>query len=222
MKKLFFICMMLIFIVVLNSCKQEKSNIYSEGFQENKNGEKTILNEQNLKDINEIEDENIEKYSGVWTTDGHPVNTIYTKTGGKILSIEVIGNYIKGSYVCVQGMSFRIASIDNIEAEIVSNVINFDFEDDGWGNSGKIKIIFEEDNISVDIVQLITNPDNITGMSVSNSVLVRENEEKEVSEGSSLEQQIIDTAIFRNGNKYWKEVTNWDEKNGRNLFLFIY
>ena len=218
MKRILVICTAFMLVFALNSCKQEKNRAHSENIQQ-KNEDQSILIREDSKNNGETEIKNNEIYSGIWTTDGHPASMIYTKTGGEILEIKIEENHIKGSYVCVQETNFRIASIDNIETEIISGVADFDFEDDGWGNSGKIKFIFEEDKIIVEVIQLIINSDNATGMSVSGSILLRENigiiSINDNSENDNIEQRIIDTSIYRNGNKYWEEVESWDEKNGR-------
>ena len=79
-------------------------------------------------------------YSGTWTSNGYAENYIYTQEGGAILSTQIEENHLEATYVYVQNSSYRIASVENIDTEIMDSVAEFDFEDDGWGNSGKVRI----------------------------------------------------------------------------------
>jgi hypothetical protein len=113
-------------------------------------------------------------YSGTWTSNGYDENSIYTQEGGAILSIHIENNHLEGTYVYVQENSYRIASVEDIDAEIIDSVAEFDFSDDGWGNSGKLTIALGE-QVSVNVDEIITDPDNTTGMTISPAVLDREN-----------------------------------------------
>lgn len=92
-------------------------------------------------------------YSGTWTSNGYAENYIYTQEGGAILSTQIEENHLEATYVYVQNSSYRIASVENIDTEIMDSVAEFDFEDDGWGNSGKVRIVFGE-QVSVEINEL--------------------------------------------------------------------
>lgn len=157
-------------------------------------------------------------YSGTWTSNGYAENYIYTQEGGAILSAQIEGNHLEGTYVYVQNNSYRVASIENIDAEIVDSVAEFDFDDDGWGNSGKVRIAFGE-QVSVEISELEKNPDNATGMVISPAVLSRENSTEidtdEESNENNVEQQMMELDSYRAASKYWNEVVEWDEDNGR-------
>lgn len=219
MKKMLVSYVLLIFAFSLSACTGKGKLNDNEVTQELKNGEDAIASDKECEDNYISEYDNMSAYSGVWTTNGYAANSVYTKTGGSVLSVNIEGNHVVGSYVCIQGTSFRIASIDNIDANIVSNVAEVFFKDDGWGNEGLIKLIFEEDQITIKIADLIANPDNVTGMSVSASVLIRD-EVREVivddnNEKDSIEQRILDTESYRKETIYWSEVTAWDEKNTR-------
>lgn len=157
-------------------------------------------------------------YSGTWTSNGYAENYIYTQEGGAILSAQIEENHLEGTYVYVQNNSYRIASIENINAEIVDSVAEFDFDDDGWGNSGKVRIAFGK-QVSVEISELEKNPDNATGMAISPAVLSRENNAEidadEESNENNAEQQMMELDSYRVASKYWNEVVEWDEDNGR-------
>lgn len=194
MKKIV-LCLFIVGMVSVGGCSQ-----YGESIDEAQN----------------VEDYSI--YSGEWSSDGYSKEDIYKVEGGGILNISVEGNYVEGNYIYVQSESYRIAEVDNISAYIDHSVCEFSFQDDGWGNEGKIKITFGE-KIIVEIDALITNPDNSTGMSITGAVLMRENDVKE-SEGNnneidSMEQRIADTEIYRKQSTYWNVVMDWDEENGR-------
>lgn len=157
-----------------------------------------------------------DKYSGTWTSYGYNENDIYTKAGGGILSINIVENHLEGTYTYVQDKSYRIASVEDFEAEIIDSVAEFDFLDDGWGNSGKITLTFKEDvNVIIDDVR--ESSENVTGMMISSALLKKENsvesniDEKENEK--SIEQQIMETASYREQSKYWQEVVEWDEAN---------
>lgn len=157
-------------------------------------------------------------YSGAWTSNGYAENYIYTQEGGAILSAQIERNHLEGTYVYVQNNSYRIASIENIDAEIVDSVAEFDFDDDGWGNSGKVRIAFGE-QVSVEISELEKNPDNTTGMTITSAVLDRENgaeiDTDEANNENNVEQQMMTLDSYRAASKYWNEVVEWDEDNGR-------
>lgn len=93
---------------------------------------------------------NADKYIGVWY-DG--TNTSIGEDGGaelEILSIteeKVVFNY--NSYQSAPAL--RVASIENIEANIVNGKAEFAFEYDSWGNAGHGYIEFFDDKISVRI-----------------------------------------------------------------------
>lgn len=157
-------------------------------------------------------------YSGTWTSNGYDENCIYTQEGGAILSAQIEGNHLESTYVYVQNSSYRIAEIENISAEIVDSVAEFDFGDDGWGNSGKVRIVFGE-QVSVEINELEKNPDNATGMAITSAVLDRENsteiDANEHSDENNVEQQMMALDSYRAASSYWNKVVEWDEDNGR-------
>ncbi len=165
-------------------------------------------------------------YSGTWTSKGYDESYIYTQEGGAILSIHIEGHHLEGTYVYVQNISYRIASVENIAAEIIDSVAEFDFDDDGWGNSGKVTLVFGE-QVSVEINELEKSPDNTTGMAISSAVLDRENSKEintdkdkdkdkdEDKDENNIEQQIMARDLYRVASMYWKDVVEWDEDNGR-------
>ena len=175
---------------------------------------------ENLRDEStSISTSDYTTYSGTWTSNGYAENDIYTQEGGAILSAQIEGNHLEGTYVYVQNNSYRIASIENIDAEIVDSVAEIDFDDDGWENSGKVRIVFGE-QVSVEISELEKNPDNVTGMAISPAVLSRENSaeidaDEEKSNENNVEQQMMELDSYRAASRYWNEVVEWDEDNGR-------
>ena len=157
-------------------------------------------------------------YSGTWTSNGYAENYIYTQEGGAILSTQIEENHLEATYVYVQNSSYRIASVENIDTEIMDSVAEFDFEDDGWGNSGKVRIVFGE-QVSVEINELEKNPNNATGMAISSAVLDREGSTEidtgEVRDENNIDQQMMVRDPYRAASVYWSEVVEWDEDNGR-------
>ena len=193
-----FIGLTIMFICVINICAcSQKVNLTEEKVTE-------LIPEYDI-------------YSGTWTSNGYDENCIYTQEGGAILSIHIERNHLEGTYVYVQDSSYRIASVENIDTEIIDSIAEFDFCDDGWGNSGKLTLVFGE-QVSVKIDELIKSPDNTTGMAISPAVLDRENSvEIDTDEDrNNIEQQIMDLEVYRVASMYWDDVVEWDEDNERN------
>lgn len=166
---------------------------------------------------NDAQVKDYSSYSGNWTSNGELVSTIYVHTGGALLTLNVDEDYVNGTYVYVQEKSLRIASIDIIDGKIEDSEVEISFEDDGWGNSGKLKITFKRDKVFVNILELNTNPENQSGMTITGSTLVREKKEvndEEKAQVIDIEQQIINTESYRKKSKYWVDVVRWDESNG--------
>lgn len=197
MKRLW--CLIIIWFFVINICACSKNEILTE-------------------ESASIATSDYATYSGTWTSNGYDENYIYTQEGGAILSAQIEGNHLEGTYVYVQNNSYRIALVENIDAEIIDSVAEFDFDDDGWGNSGKVRIVFGE-QVSVEINELEKNPDNTTGMAISPAVLDRENgaetDTDEDSDENNIEEQIMDREPYRAASGYWNTVVEWDEDNGR-------
>lgn len=195
MKRLW--CLIIIWFFVINICACSKNEILTE-------------------ESASIATSDYATYSGTWTSNGYDENYIYTQEGGAILSAQIEGNHLEGTYVYVQNNSYRIALVENIDAEIIDSVAEFDFDDDGWGNSGKVRIVFGE-QVSVGIKELEKNPDNTTGMAISPAVLDRENgaETDTDSDENNIEEQIMDREPYRAASGYWNTVVEWDEDNGR-------
>lgn len=199
MKRFFCFAIILFFAINICACSQNEN-----------------LREENTSISIPISDYTI--YSGTWTSNGYAENYIYTQEGGAILSTQIEENHLEATYVYVQNSSYRIASVENIDTEIMDSVAEFDFEDDGWGNSGKVRIVFGE-QVSVEINELEKNPDNATGMAISSAVLDRENsteiDTEEARDENNVDQQMMARDPYRAASAYWSEVVEWDEDNGR-------
>lgn len=201
MKRFFSLTIMLFFAVNICACSQ---------------------NENLTEESASISIPTYDTYSGTWTSNGCDENYIYTQEGGAILSIHIEGNHLEGTYTYVQNISYRIAAVENIDAEIIDSAAEFDYDDDGWGNSGKVTLVFGE-QVSVKIDELEKNPDNTTGMAISPAVLDRESsteidideDRDEDIDENNIEQQIMALESYREASMYWSEVAEWDEDNGR-------
>ena len=94
----------------------------------------------------------IADYTGTyWATEG-----ITADTGGYVLSIytdEVpdTATIALGLYQANPGGRIAIAFMEKPLAEIKDNEINLSFNEDGWGHSGNVKLVFEEDGVSFSI-----------------------------------------------------------------------
>lgn len=113
-------------------------------------------------------------YSGVWTTNGDSSKDIYSKLGGIILELEIIGTQMRATYTYVASRFNRIVSIENIKTEIKDSSVKYSFEDDGWGNSGQLHLFFDHDCIQIEVTDLVIEKYNTTGMCATGGILYKE------------------------------------------------
>lgn len=73
--------------------------------------------------------------------------------------------------------------------------------------------------MSVEINELQKNPDNATGMVIPPAVLDREDsteiDANKAGDENNVEQQMMALESYRAASRYWNEVVEWDEDNGR-------
>lgn len=160
---------------IYNGNSEEGGNLQEEDAQKIDNITQAPVAEQvNAKEY-ALKHNNYIYYSGVWTTNGDNSKDVYTKVGGAILELEMKGTQIRGSYTCVASKFNRIVVIENIKADIKDGGAQYTFEDDGWGNSGKLHIYFDDDRIQVEVAELVIEKYNTTGMCATGGILYKEN-----------------------------------------------
>ena len=107
-----------------------------------------------------------EEYSGNWTTEGISYNRAVLD-GGTALSVTINGNNLRGSLYSVQGITQRIAEIDDIAGVIENGECRYEFQDDGQGDSGTLYIKFLEDRIEIEVEDFVMADENLTGFAIS-------------------------------------------------------
>lgn len=90
--------------------------------------------------------------------------------GGNIIEIQKIdGQSVKGTYTAVQEPpANRIASVD-FEGTVSGNVLEYSFDDDGFGNKGTLHIAFgnDDNDIRATVSTEVSN-ENASGWSLGN------------------------------------------------------
>ena len=119
-----------------------------------------------VEEANNDENESYDEYSGSWTTDGVSYHSVIVD-GGTALSVTVNGNNLQGSMYSVQGITQRIAEINDIVAVIENGVCRYEFQDDGQGDSGTLYILFSEDKIEINVEDFVMADENLTGFAIS-------------------------------------------------------
>lgn len=77
------------------------------------------------------------------------------------------GNEFSGSLYTEQGMTQRIASVDEITGTIQNGELFYDFTDDGWGGMGTLHIMFLPNQINVDVLNYQMAEENVSGYGIS-------------------------------------------------------
>lgn len=77
------------------------------------------------------------------------------------------GNEFSGSLYTEQGMTQRIASVDEITGTIQNGELFYDFTDDGWGETGTLHIMFLPNQINVDVLNYQMAEENVSGYGIS-------------------------------------------------------
>ena len=77
------------------------------------------------------------------------------------------GNEFSGSLFTEQGMTQRIASVDEITGTIQNGELFYDFTDDGWGGTGTLHIMFLPNQINVDVLNYQMAEENVSGYGIS-------------------------------------------------------
>ena len=77
------------------------------------------------------------------------------------------GNEFSGSLYTEQGMTQRIASVDEITGTIQNGELFYDFTDDGWGGTGTLHIMFLPNQINVDVLNHQMAEENASGYGIS-------------------------------------------------------
>ena len=111
-----------------------------------------------------------ESYSGKWRVSVGYV-AAYEETAPvsrNELTCQITnGNEFSGSLYTEQGMTQRIASVDEITGTIQNGELFYDFTDDGWGGTGTLHIMFLPNQINVDVLNYQMAEENVSGYGIS-------------------------------------------------------
>ena len=111
-----------------------------------------------------------ESYSGKWRVSTGYV-AAYEETAPvsrNELTCQITnGNEFSGSLFTEQGMTQRIASVDEITGTIQNGELFYDFTDDGWGGTGTLHIMFLPNQINVDVLNHQMAEENASGYGIS-------------------------------------------------------
>lgn len=111
-----------------------------------------------------------ESYSGKWRVSTGYV-AAYEETAPvsrNELTCQITnGNEFSGSLFTEQGMTQRIASVDEITGTIQNGELFYDFTDDGWGGTGTLHIMFLPNQINVDVLNYQMAEENVSGYGIS-------------------------------------------------------
>lgn len=107
---------------------------------------------------------------GTWSNTNLSPEEI-NELGGSYLVIEVSDdNQLSGKYVSVQETSQRIAILDFSGLNDENKYI-LEYNDDGFGNSGVMRIVIDKDSIGIEITDVIISEDNTSGWGLISSEL---------------------------------------------------
>ena len=79
------------------------------------------------------------------------------------------GNEFSGSLFTEQGITERIASVDDIVGTIQNGELFFEYTDDGWGGTGTLHIMFLPNQINVEVLDHQIAEENAIGYGISGS-----------------------------------------------------
>ena len=150
--------------------------------------EETIINTEEPHD-NEIK--NYQDYSGFWTEEGISHEELL-QNGGVEFYIEITNkNELHGYLYAQQGMTERIAEVEDIVCVIENGKCQYSFSDDGWGDSGTLFIQFEQDEIVIEVKDYKMSETNMIGFGIDRTYILTRAQSKEIvfeSQTVELEQ----------------------------------
>lgn len=113
---------------------------------------------------------NYESYTGKWTV-GPGYVAAYEdpmpESRNELICSISNGNEFYGSLFTEQGITERIASVEDIVGTIQNDELFFEFTDDGWGGAGTLHIMFLPNQINVEVLNYQMAEENVTGYGLS-------------------------------------------------------
>lgn len=113
---------------------------------------------------------NYESYTGEWTVGPGYVaayeNPMPESKNELTCSISN-GNEFYGNLFTEQGITERIASVEDIVGTIQNGELFYEFTDDGWGGTGTLHIMFLPNQINVEVLDYQMAEENVIGYGIS-------------------------------------------------------
>lgn len=126
-------------------------------------------------------------YSGIWSEDGVSYEDIMNN-GGAEFHVEISDhNELTGDIYVLQGLTGRMAEIENITGMIEDGKCYYSFSDDGWGNSGTLCIQFQKNEIVIEVQDFVLNDENRSGFGIDRTYVMLPMQER--TEISNLETE---------------------------------
>lgn len=111
-------------------------------------------------------------YSGKWAVGAsgiEPYENPEPESKNELTCSIRNGNEFSGSMFTEQGMTERIASIEEITGTIENGELFYEFTDDGWGGTGTLHIVFLPNQITVEVLDYKMAKENASGYGISGS-----------------------------------------------------
>lgn len=153
---------------------------YNEGLSETINGylpwESNVLAKDVKRLLRLINDSetltDYESYTGKWRVGAGYIAAYENpepKSRNELTCNIRNGNEFSGSLFTEQGITERIASVDDITGTIQNGELFYEFTDDGWGGTGTLHIMFLPNQINVEVLDYQMAEENASGYGISGS-----------------------------------------------------
>jgi hypothetical protein len=146
------------------------------------------------------EAENYEAYTGVWSEKGISHDQLI-KDGGTEFHLTINNkNQVTGSLYSQQGVSERIAEIDNVTGIVKGGACEYIFSDDDFGGRGTLKIRFLKDEITIEVADYQMAESNASGFGITGTYQLTRADgsgDKKEQETEDKEQELFEEVYKR-------------------------
>lgn len=187
------------------SVSTENSNTENEN-KENENTENENTENTSTESTNK-ENKNYESYSGYWTVGGISHETLISD-GGTEFSVTITNkNELSGYLFSQQGISQRIAEVDDITGKVENDKCYYDFVDDGWEGSGTLYIRFLEDEIIIEVQNYKMSDNNSSGFGINGTYkLTRADKALEkIEPKTEMSEEELQSAVYDRYYSQWSD-----------------
>lgn len=215
---------MIVSILILSGCGKTNTS-HTENIQTSQintaasDTKPRVVDQTNETIVSQIENENYEGYSGLWTESSFSHEEIISY-GGLEFSFQVTDKANLDGYLFMQqGATERIAEIDNISGKITNGELNYKYDDDGWGGSGTLHITFSNHNaIQIDVQDYKMKDANLSGYGFSGVYQLQRSKQRTEEDGEKSSEttasQTSESELF--DAMYEKYYANWTESEMQN------